>query len=309
MADTIMSSRVSKAFPGLVVALLSLIPAAACMRQLPPAPPPERLVPPVDAAQPRAEGDGRLVIDVVEGPTRIYLVRLHPEPVPKPSPEPVGEPLPEPVDEPLPEPVDEPLPEPVDESLPEPVDEPLPEPVDEPLPEPVDEPLPEPVDEPVPEPVDEPVPETVDDTQGGRVHYAFEERLELLCEASPCVADLRPGNVVLGFPRLGDGEIELELVHVSSDATVYRRSLSHYERNQGAVFITGVLGAMLGGTSAIAGATMLPIGLAKDDSGFKTSGTVTLTAGAIVLAYGIWAIRHDSPTYRPGSSAHFPIAP
>jgi len=26
-----------------------------------------------------------------------------------------------------------------------------------------------------------------------------------------------------------------------------------------------------------------------------------------LIAFGIWAIRHDAPTYRPGSSNHFPL--
>jgi hypothetical protein len=38
-----------------------------------------------------------------------------------------------------------------------------------------------------------------------------------------------------------------------------------------------------------------------------TAGGLTLGAGALAIVLGILAIRADSPTYRPGSSNHYPL--
>jgi hypothetical protein len=143
----------------------------------------------------------------------------------------------------------------------------------------------------------------------GRPSVRFVETPEILCAATPCVADLPRGNILLGFPVLGDRDaLETELVHVGPEPSVYRRSLSVREGG-GALRVLGIIGTALGGTSVLTGATFLPIGLAKDNDALTLAGGITLGAGAALLAIGIWAIRHDAPTYRPGSSNHYPLAP
>lgn len=147
------------------------------------------------------------------------------------------------------------------------------------------------------------------DNGRGRLSVRFVEVPEPLCTSTPCVADLPPGNILLGFPVLGDpGSREVELVHVGPEPSVYRRSLSIYDGRTGGLRVFGILGTSIGGTSMIAGTTLLPIGLAKDSAGLTLAGGITLGAGAALLALGIWAIRHDAPTFRPGSSSHFPLS-
>lgn len=143
----------------------------------------------------------------------------------------------------------------------------------------------------------------------GRVSYRFFERPEILCAVSPCATDVPAGNVLLGFPVLGDSDaMEVELVHVGLEPTVYRRSLSIYENRTGGTRVLGIVLTALGGTSAMTGTALLPIGLANDSTGLTVAGGITLGAGLAMLAVGIWAIRHDAPTFRPGSSNHFPLA-
>jgi hypothetical protein len=72
--------------------------------------------------------------------------------------------------------------------------------------------------------------------------------------------------------------------------------------------VIGIIGAAVGGTTAMTGVVLLPIGLSDDNDGLTTAGAITLGAGAAVLAFGIWAIRRDAPTYRPGSSHHFSVS-
>jgi hypothetical protein len=151
-------------------------------------------------------------------------------------------------------------------------------------------------------------PVQVDNGQG-RVTFRFDESPELLCAATPCVTDLPPGNVLLGFPVLGNRRaLDAELVHVGSEPTVYRRSLSVHEGG-GALRVLGIIGTSVFGTSALTGMALLPIGLARGNDDLTLAGGITLGAGGALLALGIWAIRHGSPTYRPGSSIHFPLAP
>lgn len=59
-----------------VVALLALPLAVGCVRNLPPAPTPERVVPDVEAGPPPGEGQGRLIVDVVEEPTPVDQVTI-----------------------------------------------------------------------------------------------------------------------------------------------------------------------------------------------------------------------------------------
>jgi hypothetical protein len=148
------------------------------------------------------------------------------------------------------------------------------------------------------------------DNGQGRTSFRFVERPEVLCTVTPCVTDLPRGNILIGFPVIGDpGATEVELVHVGPEPTVYRRSLSIYENRSGTLRVLGIVGTALGGTAAMTGAALLPIGLAKGYDGLTVAGGISLGAGAALLALGIWAIRHDAPTIRPGSSNHYPLTP
>jgi hypothetical protein len=143
----------------------------------------------------------------------------------------------------------------------------------------------------------------------GHVSYQLVESPHELCPRAPCVTDLPPGNVLLGFPVIGKpDDLEIELVHAGPDPSVYRRTLSVYTDDTGGLRVMGIIMTSVGGASAITGTTLLPIGLAKGNDGLTVAGSVTLGAGAVLLALGIWAIRHDAPTYRPGSSNHFPLS-
>jgi hypothetical protein len=202
--------------------------SAACVRRLPPAPTPQPVFPRIDAAAPPA-GSARLVVDVVEGPTRVLRIRMTPEP---------------------------------------------------------------------------------SDNGQGRRSFRFVEATEVLCDATPCVADGPAGNVLLGFPVLGDpGATETELVHIGPEPTVYRRSLSVYESGSGTLRVLGVIGTSLGAASLITGTALLPYGLDRGNNGVTFAGGITLGAGAALLTLGILAIRYGSPTLRPGSSSHYPLAP
>lgn len=140
----------------------------------------------------------------------------------------------------------------------------------------------------------------------GRVSYRLFEQPQEMCPASPCVVAMPPGNVMLGFPVIGDrGALEVELVHVDATPTVYRRTLSVYTDNTGALRKLGIVSASVGGTAALTGVVLLPIGLGKDIDGLTVAGGVTLGVGALLTAFGIWAIRRDAPTFRPGASIHF----
>jgi len=146
-------------------------------------------------------------------------------------------------------------------------------------------------------------------TSHGRPSFRFFEADDLLCPTSPCVSDVPESNVLLGFPVIGDSDaMETELVHVGPDPSVYRRSLSVYDDNTGAERVLGIIATSLGGAAAMTGTVLLPIGLAKDNAGLTTAGAISLGAGALLLTVGILMIRHDAPTYRPGSSNHFPLA-
>jgi hypothetical protein len=209
--------------------LASTLVSTGCVRHLPPLPAPDAIVPATNTASEPEAGKGRLVIDVVDGPTPIQRIQMNAEPF--------------------------------------------------------------------------------DDGQG-RTRFRFYEVPEPLCATSPCVVDLTPGNVLLGFPVTGDGNsIEVELVHVGEETTVYRRSLSHSSHNRGALWVLGIVGTSLGGTSFLTGTTLLPLGLADGNDGLTLAGATTLGGGALLVTLGILAIRADSPIYRPGSAIHFSLAP
>ncbi len=143
----------------------------------------------------------------------------------------------------------------------------------------------------------------------GRVSFRFSEVPATLCAHSPCATDHQLGNVLLGFPVIGKDSLEVELVHVGPDPSVYRRSLSIYEDNTGGTRIMGIIATSVGAAALITGTALLPIGLAKDNSGLTAAGGISLGAGTLLLTLGILAIRADAPTFRPGSSNHFPLAP
>jgi hypothetical protein len=144
----------------------------------------------------------------------------------------------------------------------------------------------------------------------GQVSYRFFEAPETLCASSPCVADLSPGNVLLGFPVAGKrGAMEIELVHVGADeATVYRRSLSRYHDPRGATYTLGIISTSVGGLALTTGSVLLPLGLAKDIDGMTLAGAVNLGAGAALLTLGILAMSGQRAWFRPGSAIHFPVS-
>ena len=144
--------------------------------------------------------------------------------------------------------------------------------------------------------------------QLGTHRFRFDETPEPLCAPSPCAVDLPFGNVLLGFPRIGQPDVtEVELVHVGPESSVYRRSLSIYRHRHSGLTTLGIIATSLGGASAITGTVLLPIGISDGNSGLTTAGGVTLGAGALLMALGVWAMRADADTYQPGAIAHFPM--
>lgn len=218
--------RVAQRFAGLSAWLL-LWTATGCVKRLPPAPIPAATIPPVALAGPPPEGMGRLVVDVVEGPTRIERVKMSSQPV---------------------------------------------------------------------------------DLGDGRVAHRIFDVPEVFCQASPCAVDVPPGNVLLRFPVIGDPRAaEVELVHVALQPTVYRRALSRYSGKTGGTRVFGIISTSVGAAAAVTGAVLLPVGLGGDHDTLASAGAISLGVGAVLMTVGIWAIRSDSPTYQPGSSAHYPL--
>ena len=68
-------------FPRVRVMLPLAASLVACVRQLPPAPPPAPLVPALPQSAPPAAGQTRLIVDVVEGPTNVQRIRMDAQPV------------------------------------------------------------------------------------------------------------------------------------------------------------------------------------------------------------------------------------
>jgi hypothetical protein len=139
----------------------------------------------------------------------------------------------------------------------------------------------------------------------GRVRFRFSEEPQPLCQPSPCITEMPSGNVLLGFPVIGKSSLEVELVHIDPGTTVYRRSLSLYQDSTGALRTMGIIGTSVGGAAAVTGVVLLPLGLAEDSDGLTMAGGISLAAGTLLLTWGIWAIRKDAPTFRPGSANHF----
>lgn len=145
-------------------------------------------------------------------------------------------------------------------------------------------------------------------TATGRTAYRFDEKPDNLCPAAPCITDLSPQNILLGFPVIGDPNgLETEMVHIDEGTNIYRRSLSEYHKRSPGVY--GILMTSLGGTAMMTGAALLPIGLAKDMPGMTTAGAVSLGVGTLALTLGIIALRGNASTYRPGSMIHFTLDP
>jgi hypothetical protein len=208
------------------ILVIAAVASGACVKQLPPAPTPPAVAPHLDAVPPPSPGQGRLIVDVVDGPAPVQRVQMVPR----------------------------------------------------------------------------------QDMRNGHSTFRFSETPEVMCAHAPCYSDVALGNVLLGFPVIGrPSDLEIELVHVGPDPSVYRRSLSVYTDNTGGLRTFGILATTFGGISATTGTVLLPVGLARDNSGLTTAGGITLGAGALLLAVGIWALRTDSPTFRPGSSNHFPL--
>lgn len=198
----------------------------ACVRRLPASPIPAPMVPAVAQGGPPAQGQGRIVVDVVQGPTPVYVAGLTASPI----------------------------------------------------------------------------------QRGSFTTYRLDLAQRPLCERSPCVADLPLGNHVLQFPVIGNDDLDEEIVHIGPDPTVYRRDLSLYQPASGAGYALGIVLESVGAASAITGIALLPIGLSKGNDGLATAGAITLGAGALMIGVGYLLWRKDAPTYRPGSSNHFPLA-
>lgn len=132
------------------------------------------------------------------------------------------------------------------------------------------------------------------------------EETRPFCQPSPCAVDLPFGNVLLGFPVIGQPtETEVELVHVGPESSAYRRTLAVYTSHHTPAW--AVVATSIGGASAITGTVLLPIGLSDSNSGLTMAGGITLGVGAALIAIGAWALQTNASTYRPGSSSHFAL--
>lgn len=219
-------ARIGAALPVVLWSSALALFATGCMTTLPQAETPAHIAPSLEGTPAPRPGEGRLIVDVVEGSTTVHQVTLDPS-------------------------------------------------------------------------------EVQDDL--GRARYQFYDQASVLCDETPCVIDAPVGNLLLGFPIDGQRRgLEVDLVHIGDDPSVYRRSLTVRGGSSGA-YVLGIVGATFGGMSFVTGATFLPIGLAKDRDGLTMAGTITLGAGVVLTALSIWAMIADAPTYRPGSWTHFAL--
>ncbi len=148
---------------------------------------------------------------------------------------------------------------------------------------------------------------TPQDHDDGRQTYGLSESFEALCPASPCVLDTAPGNVAIGFPTLGSDKVEVELVHVGLGTSVYRRSLSEYHDDTGAVRVLGMVGTAVGVVAVITGGVILSSGLDGGNDDVAIAGGIVLGTGALLMILGILGLNLDAPTLRPGSAVHFSL--
>ena len=207
------------------VTSLSLCLSAACVKHLPASPTPDARVVVKPSPTPPASGYGRLVVDVVDGPTPVQVVRMEPRQV----------------------------------------------------------------------------------NEGGRIRLRIVEAPQVLCQRTPCVVDPPLGNMLLGFPVIGnEDDLEVELVHIGAQPTAYRRALSQLDkRKRGGGFVMGILGASIGGSAVMTGAALLPIGISKENDTMTWAGGISLGAGVVLTTLGILAINAHADIYRPGSAIHF----
>lgn len=124
---------------------------------------------------------------------------------------------------------------------------------------------------------------------------------------TPCVLDLPLGHRLFAFPMRGSRKEEVD-DWVSPTPSLYRRALGS-RRSGGAGFVLGVLGTTFGGISLATGAALFPVGLATNKSGLTTSGAITLGAGAVLTALGIWAIAENPALEQPGAGARYDLGP
>jgi hypothetical protein len=148
-------------------------------------------------------------------------------------------------------------------------------------------------------------PVTVATTFNGEVFTDEMLVVQALC-TTPCALDLALGRHTLAFPVHGAGGDDLADVLASPNPTVYRRSLG-LRRSGGAGFVLGVLGATFGGMSLATGAALLPVGLAKDSHGMTLAGEITLGAGALLTAVGVWAIADHPLVEQAGAGAQYAL--
>ncbi len=148
-------------------------------------------------------------------------------------------------------------------------------------------------------------PVTVDTTLNDEVFTNEMLEVQALC-TTPCALDLALGRHTLAFPMRGAGGDDLVDVSASPNPTVYRRALG-LRRSGGAGFVLGVLGATFGGMSFTTGAALLPVGLAKDSHGITLAGEITLGAGALLTALGVWAIADHPLLEQAGAGAQYAL--
>lgn len=148
------------------------------------------------------------------------------------------------------------------------------------------------------------------DAGNGRTKFRFSTRLDTVCPAAPCVLDLPLGNIVLGFPYLNEPtRFETQLIHIGPEPAVYRKALTLRQPAARGPKVLGVLATAFGGTSMMAGAALLPIGLATDRGGTALAGGITLGVGAALLAIGIVTLASNPAIERDGAHHHFQLQP
>jgi len=150
-------------------------------------------------------------------------------------------------------------------------------------------------------------PVTVQQTLNDQVFDSTELETVRACR-TPCVLDLPLGHQLIAFPMHHSLNDDVQDVLISTTPSLYRRALGSSRRG-GAGFALGVLAVSFGGSSFVTGAALLPVGLATDRGGLTTAGAITLGAGAVLTALGIWALAHNPILEQPGAGAQYDLAP
>ena len=149
--------------------------------------------------------------------------------------------------------------------------------------------------------------ETVTETLNGDDFEVEQFETEQACR-TPCVFDLPLGHKLIAFPVHYWFEDDIQDVVVSTTPSLYRRALGSHRRG-GSGQVLGILGVSFGGTSFATGAALLPVGLVDNKSALTTAGAITLGAGAVLTALGIWAIIKNPSVDQPGVSAQYDMPP